>query len=210
VEWAIDIFKCFSTKSLYSFLTHRGMSAKAADNLWCARIPLKIKIFLWQLGNNRLQTAMAFRQRGWKGSCRCALCGQGEDVNHIFFRCSIARLTWCGVRDSLGWAECPTSWELWRDKWGKGALGIPKRLGIVLFAGVAWALWINRNKMAIERSFPKDPLQILYSSISFLQKWPSLLKPADQDDMTEIVEKLKAWTRRPDIRGARISDVEEL
>ena len=210
VEWALDKSKCFTTKSLYSFLTHRGVSVRNSDNMWKARIPLKIKIFLWQLDNDRLQTATALQRRGWKGSCRCVLCGQVEDVDHIFFRCSVARALWCGVRDSLEWGECPTSWEMWRGQWANGGLRIPKRLGNVLLAGVTWALWTNRNKMAMERSFPKDPLQLVYSCVFFLQRWRSLLKPADRDGLMEIARKLKMWASAPRPRGDGGSDIVEL
>jgi len=191
VEWALDKSKTFTTKSLYS-LTHRGVCVREADNIWRAKVPLKIKIFLWQIDNNRLQTAQSLKQKGWQGSPLCALCGKTETVDHIFFHCSIARLIWCGIRDCLGWAECPVSWATWKNKWAKGGLKNPKRFTIFLFAGIAWALWVNRNKMAIEKSFPKDPLQVLYSGISFLQKWRPLLKQADRDDMMKILEVLKS------------------
>jgi hypothetical protein len=64
--------------------------------------------------------------------------------------------------------------------------------------------------MAIEHSFPKDPLQILYSSISFLQRWRLLLKSTDQDEMVEILGKFQARARLPRPREDRISDIEGL
>ena len=157
VEWALNKSKLFTTKSLYSFLIHRGVCVKEAENLWRVKAPMKIKVFLWQLDNDRLQTAVSLKHRGWKGSHLCVLCGRAEDVNHIFFRCSVARMVWCGARDSLGWEACPVSWEDWKVKWVNGHLKTPKRIALFLFAGLAWGLWTNRNRMAIERIFPSSP-----------------------------------------------------
>ena len=64
IVWALENSKSFSTKSLYSFMTNRGVIMKESNSCWKARIPLKIKIFLWQLSNDRLQMAMALKHRG--------------------------------------------------------------------------------------------------------------------------------------------------
>ena len=49
ILWALENFKIFSTKSLYSFITNRGVMLKESDSIWSVRVPLKIKIFLWQV-----------------------------------------------------------------------------------------------------------------------------------------------------------------
>ena len=46
VYWALDSSKSFTTKSLYRFVTNRGVSIPEAENVWKAKLPLKIKIFL--------------------------------------------------------------------------------------------------------------------------------------------------------------------
>ena len=61
---ALENSKSFSTKSLYSFMTNRGVILKYSNSCWKARIPLKIKIFLWQLSNDRLQTGYGFKMHG--------------------------------------------------------------------------------------------------------------------------------------------------
>jgi S-adenosylmethionine:diacylglycerol 3-amino-3-carboxypropyl transferase len=48
--------KNFTTKSLYKLLTDGGVSSRLARKLWKCNIPLKIKVFLWQAFQNRLQT----------------------------------------------------------------------------------------------------------------------------------------------------------
>ena len=66
--WALDSSKNYSTKSLYRFLTHRGVRLPDSDNVWRTKLPLKIKIFLWQLKHDKLQVAMSLKKRGWKGT----------------------------------------------------------------------------------------------------------------------------------------------
>jgi hypothetical protein len=55
VSWALEPKKLFSTKSLYRFLTDRGMPSRVACLIWKCKIPLKIKFFLWQVFHNKLQ-----------------------------------------------------------------------------------------------------------------------------------------------------------
>jgi hypothetical protein len=54
VSWALEPRNHFSTKSLYRFLTDRGMPSRVAGLIWKCKIPLKIKFFLWQVFHNKL------------------------------------------------------------------------------------------------------------------------------------------------------------
>jgi len=69
---------------------------------------------------------------------------------------------------------------------------MPIKFNMLLFAGIPWALWNTRNKMAIEHITPRSPLQVFHHGIIFVQKWCQLLKATDQDKMREVVERLKA------------------
>ena len=46
----------YTTKSLYNCLTHGGVRDKVHDILWKCKIPIKVKVFLWQAIHNKLQT----------------------------------------------------------------------------------------------------------------------------------------------------------
>jgi len=76
--WGLEKKGHFTTKSLYQFLTDGGMASRVAGFIWKCRIPLKIKFFLWQMFNNRLQIAACLIKRGWKGDKKCCLCGESE------------------------------------------------------------------------------------------------------------------------------------
>ena len=81
---------------------------------------------------------------------------------------------------------------------------------MLLFAGITWALWNTRNKMAIEHITPRSPLQVFHHGIIFVQKWCQLLKATDQDKMREVVERLKAWALAFAPSNTIVTDIFEL
>jgi hypothetical protein len=54
-------------------------------NVWKTKVPLKIRIFLWQVINDKIQSAEQLKKRNWPGSVACKLCGLLESTSHIFF-----------------------------------------------------------------------------------------------------------------------------
>jgi hypothetical protein len=81
-------------------------------------------------------------------------------------------------------------------------MNIAYRLQLFVFAGLAWALWNSRNKMAIEKKFPKNPLDIIRSGVTFVQRWSPKLKESDQEIVTKMVDKVHVW-----LGGFRLSHV---
>ena len=59
IDWALEKNKSYSTKSLYSCATDRGVRIRSSDSVWKVKVPLKMKVFLWQIDNNRLPTALS-------------------------------------------------------------------------------------------------------------------------------------------------------
>lgn len=49
VRWVLNKNNQFSTKSLYRFLTDRGVSSKVAGHVWKSKVPLKVKFFCGKL-----------------------------------------------------------------------------------------------------------------------------------------------------------------
>ena len=90
----------FSVKLLYAKLISSSNTTKF-KMVWRARIPPKVKVFMWQAFHGRLPAADQIRKRNGPGSDCCALCGQRKDTNHIFFNCVLANLFWCCIRSWL-------------------------------------------------------------------------------------------------------------
>ena len=93
VTWTLTANGIFSVKSLYNemMLNDIGYPHKF---MWKAKLPQKIKIFLWLVLRNSILTKDNLVRRGWKGSVNCHFCGDVETINHLFISCSVARLIW--------------------------------------------------------------------------------------------------------------------
>ena len=62
---------------------------------------MKIRVFLWQLVRKRLPTNGNIHSRHGPSTGNCALCGEFEDEDHIFFSCHLAKFMWSAVRELL-------------------------------------------------------------------------------------------------------------
>jgi hypothetical protein len=62
--------------------------------IWKLKIPLKIKVFLWNLGRGALLTKDNLTKRRWKGSLTCCFCNRNESIHHRFFDCYIDKNIW--------------------------------------------------------------------------------------------------------------------
>jgi hypothetical protein len=200
VSWALERKGQFTTKSLYRFLTDRGVASRSAKFIWNCKVPLKIKFFLWQSFNNKLQVAKSLVKRGWKI----------EGINHLFFGCYLARMVWGVIKEIFHLDWCPSSLNDFSCIWLQGKGPLPSRLLMFLFAGFAWSLWTTRNKLAIEKSFPKAPTDVLYAAISFMQKWSLLLKETDKERIDHIIGSILTWLKAFRPNAILQSDVSEI
>lgn len=57
VSWTLQKSEIFTTKSLYRFITHGSVISKIDNSIWKCKLPLKIRVFLWQIyhGNYKIQ-----------------------------------------------------------------------------------------------------------------------------------------------------------
>jgi hypothetical protein len=181
-----------------------------AGYIWRCKIPQKIKFFLWQVFNNKLQVASSLAKRGWKGDVHCCLCGRIESVNHILFHCYLAKLIWGMIREIFQLDFCPSSLEDFSYMWLQGKGPLPSHLLMFLFAGIAWALWTTRNKMVIEKRFPKAPSDVVYVAISLLQKWSLLLKEKDKERIEHVLKTFLNWMKNFCPSHILVSDASEI
>jgi len=122
VVWKLEKSGKFTTRSVYKFITFGGVIDLRMMEIWRAKISLKLKIFLWMAWHDRIQTAQQLKRRNWDGSKRCKYCGLEESADHLLFQCPTAMVTWCWVRDSLGWPKIPTSIISYQDLGREGVI----------------------------------------------------------------------------------------
>ena len=190
VVWPHSPSARFSVKSLYGKLI-AGSTTSKFNWIWRARIPPKVKVFLWQASRGRLPTGDQIRKRNDPGSDRCALCGMREDTSHIFFNCVLANLFWCCIRSWLHVSWAPTSFADLRAL-ANSLVGAQRRLFWVGFAAMCWSLWTTRNKFTIEHVFPAKPADCLFKTCIFLQQWRLLTKEEDRDAFDDMAPKIRA------------------
>jgi hypothetical protein len=93
--------KKFSVKDMYNDLVLRS-GTPVNCWAWKAKIPLKIKIFLWYLKNGVVLTKDNLVKRQWKGCTKCCFCDVPESIQHLFFDCPMAKLMWGIVSFTFG------------------------------------------------------------------------------------------------------------
>lgn len=112
--WILDKSKSYSTRSMYRSLTFRGVGGLNKKDgqtvkLWKSKLPNKLKIFVWMVVQDRLQTGVNLKRRKWKCNKNCRRCGLPETMDHIFFSCHIAKVVWFCFKEAMGWDRVPTS-----------------------------------------------------------------------------------------------------
>jgi hypothetical protein len=83
----------FTVKSMYQQLT-RDEGGQAFQGIWKAKIPLKIKIFMWLVAKRAILTKDNMIIRKWQGDPGCYFYGAGENVDHFLFQCPVAKVVW--------------------------------------------------------------------------------------------------------------------
>jgi hypothetical protein len=137
----------------------------------------------------------ALLKRGWKGDGKCCLCGVLETINHLLFECVLAKWIWAVIKEVFYARDIPNSVQEMSEGWLWGNGPLPTRNIMFFFAGFAWTLWVTRNKMAIEKCYPKAPTNILYDALSLLQRWSLLLKVIDKEKVDQANVMLLRWIR---------------
>jgi len=102
-------------------------------------------------------------------------------------------MVWGFLQEIFKWNNYPTSLKDFSESWTQGKGPLPTRLILFVFVGFAWAIWINRNRMAIQHEFPKYPSNIIYSALTFMQKWSILLKEDDWARVKQEKDDIMLW-----------------
>jgi hypothetical protein len=152
--------KKFSVKDLYDNLILRsGTSVECGA--WKAKIPLKIKIFLWYLKNGVVLTKDNLVKRKWKGCTKCCFCNVSESIQHLFFACPLAKLLWGIVSLTFGMRR-PGCVEHLFGPWLRSFSKKQRNLVLIGVAALCWAIWISRNDIVFHKSHFISILQVMF------------------------------------------------
>jgi hypothetical protein len=189
VTWHLEQSGSFSVKSMYAQLS-QGTTIAHHKDMWKSKVPLKIKIFSWQLALDKLPSGQQLVTRHGPSNGLCALCGAPEDASHIFFACSLAKFAWSVLRQLLGCNWCPANFAQFHAILS-GFSGYARKLLWVLFLAQSWALWNTRNKLAIEKKVISNPADIIYKIIILLQLWSLKFKSREKEGLNWMAQELR-------------------
>jgi hypothetical protein len=91
--WRWTASKQFWVKSVYEQLTKRD-NGPSFKRIWKTKVPKKIKVFMWLVEQNAILTKDNLIGKKWLGSPSCYMCGEHESIDHLFFSCPVAKVTW--------------------------------------------------------------------------------------------------------------------
>ena len=135
--------------------------------LWTIKIPLRIRIFLWQLVRGKVPSGVEVRKRNGPGDGLCPLCLVDEDSNHIFFTCPAAQFLWGCPREVFMGTWCNDNFpDLFLECQATPLSRRPTTWVVV--GALTWTLWTIRNKLVIERVIPRRSTDTIYKLCGFL------------------------------------------
>jgi hypothetical protein len=188
VFWALNKNGKFSTKSMYVFL-EKSISGANYKWIWGAKLPLKIKIFMWQLFQNAIVTRDNMKKRKWPGSPVCSFCRDHESALHLMFQCPSARCVWGAVGSVLGTNTCPNN--LWQAlTWFYAFVPGGSEDFMVGISAICWAIWKTRNKVTFENHKMRTPCEIMFFASALLMYWAGLQKDQGKEMIQRGASKL--------------------
>ncbi|VVA25489.1 Hypothetical predicted protein, partial [Prunus dulcis] len=157
--WKFDPSGLFTCHSLCSHIQNcgEGETFPPYTQIWKAKTPLKVKIFVWQAVLGKLNTGDTLQRRcpylcmspHW-----CALCNMaGDSVNHLLLHCPFSLKLWETLLQEVNtvWVIPEGCFELFSIR--IDALGRGKKAKILwgsLMQAVVWNLWLERNRRIFE------------------------------------------------------------
>jgi hypothetical protein len=93
VLWKWSPSKAFSVKSVYEHQTQND-NGHAFKRVWKAKLPAKIKTFMWLVEQRAILAKDNLIKRQWHSDPNCYFCGTPETIDHLFFGCPIAKVVW--------------------------------------------------------------------------------------------------------------------
>jgi hypothetical protein len=139
--------------------------------LWKTKLPQKIKVFLWLVVRNKILTKDNLKKRSWKGSSECCFCGGLKSIDHLFFKCSIARFVWRVVQIVLNLDFIPKNIEEICDRWMNNPKDRISNLLIFGCGAMFWAIWRTRNDWFFGEKILLDPANIIFLCCFWLDSW---------------------------------------
>jgi hypothetical protein len=144
------------------------------EEIWNAKIPLKVRNFLWMVFQGRVQTTDNLSKKAWKGENKCKICLEEESVDHLIFTCPLPAFIWSVIKEGLNWERLSRSVKKFNDECLLQRGDKLNSMLFFLFGEVCWTVWLNRNDFIFKNKIIPNPNAILYRLLYFMQRWTTL------------------------------------
>jgi hypothetical protein len=177
-RWSLKSDGQFSVSSMYQALLDSAIIPHNS-HLWKIRIPLKIKVFLWLLYRESILTKDNLVKRNWHGNDKCCFCNEYETVQHLFFKCALAKFIWRIIYLISGFGP-PHNIKHTFGAWIHNINSSKRQL---LFAGIGamlWGVWLSRNDVVFNKSPILSSMQVIYRGTHWARTWSLFQKEEDR------------------------------
>ncbi|KAL0453498.1 UNVERIFIED_CONTAM: hypothetical protein Slati_1327900 [Sesamum latifolium] len=158
IIWHFTKSGTFSVRSAYHWICNSVRkyipSSSAANSsshrigwlgIWNAKIPNKIKVFIWRLCSDFLPTGSNINRRFPFSAICCPFCQEANESNHhAFLLCHFSRIVW-GL-SNLRWAVI-FDWSSSACDWIFNAHRALDPKDFELMLVICWSIWWCRNKL---------------------------------------------------------------
>ncbi|GJV69144.1 RNA-directed DNA polymerase, eukaryota, reverse transcriptase zinc-binding domain protein [Tanacetum coccineum] len=161
-KWSLHASVGFSVASVRLLVDEHTLEADNVATRWNKCIPIKVNIFLWRLGLNKLPSKINLQRKGIDvGSVLCPICQDDvESVNHLFFNCDMAKHLWDLLAKwwDLDIPVCANilEWYSWLDSLRDSTKVRTFLEGVG--GTLLWSIWSFRNRLVFSSPPPKKAL----------------------------------------------------
>ncbi|KAL0343066.1 UNVERIFIED_CONTAM: hypothetical protein Sangu_1194000 [Sesamum angustifolium] len=158
--WHYSRSGIFSVRSAYHLACSLELRSSSSSShvlgqswwrrVWQAKIPNKVKVFVWRACLNALPTGDNLARRIPNTLAKCPFCGcSKEDRMHIFVLCPFARQVWglSSIPLSFTSLQIPDFWA-WMQAVAAGLDGV----NFGFFLCMCWSIWWCRNGAGFQSS----------------------------------------------------------
>lgn len=172
VKWRWMASKQFPVKSVYEQLA-KCDDGPSFKKIWKTRIPEKIKVFSWLAEQNAILTKDNLIRKKWQGSPNCYMCGEPESIDHLFFSCPVAKVTWGVIALCFHQNTRPSSYaQFW--SWIRAALPGGDHMWMFGLATVMWATWKICNRICLDKIPLNNVFEVIFSAVAFMRYWAGM------------------------------------
>ncbi|KAL0365727.1 UNVERIFIED_CONTAM: hypothetical protein Sangu_0670300 [Sesamum angustifolium] len=138
--------------------------------VWQARVPNKVKVFVWRACLNALPTGSNLNKRMVGLQAVCPFChDEADDILHVLAGCTFARQVWGLASLGAGLSHRTNQGVI---KWMQAGASQMNSQMFGLFLCVCWVIWWFRNQRAMDGTWV-EPLQASDFAAQYLDSYLS-------------------------------------